>query len=214
MNIRSDRRLPDEVVAELASHLEDLYDELRLQGFAEAEAVERVLSSERDWRELSFAIHRTRHAWSTVNQRTQQLWFPALTTLLTANLLPMVFARASRARFPTAGPLALYLPWFATQPFIGALGAHLSRRAGGLRSARLVAGLFPSIVIAAVGLLLIPASIFLERNMWAMTHPVLLVLNGLAWLGPVGVALFCGALPFLELGSFGANSVKPGMSQR
>jgi len=213
LDAREDRPWPDEVIAELASHLEDSYDEFRVQGLGEHEAAERVLSSLPEWRRLNHAIQSARYTWRTMNRRTEQLWFPALVTLLAANLLLMVFARAISFWFPNAGPTAIYVPWLVTQPFVGAFGAHLSRRAGGLRSARVLAGLFPSIVIAAVGLLLIPASVFLERNVWAMTHPVLLVLGGLAWQVPVAVALFCGALPFLEIGGLGANSVKLGMNR-
>jgi len=211
LNAREDRPFADEVIAELASHLEDSYDEFRLQGLGEHEAAERVLSSAPEWRRLNHAIQSARHTWRTMNRRTEQLWFPALATLLAANLLLMLLARVILFWFPNAGPTAVYVPWLATQPFVGAFGAHLSRRAGGLRSARVLAGLFPSIVIAAVGLLIIPVSVFLERNMWAMTHPVLLVLGGLAWQAPVAVALFCGALPFLEIRGLGANSVNLGM---
>jgi len=201
MNKHDGRGLPDEVIAEIATHLEDCYEELRLQGLEEAAAIERVFGSLTNWHDLDRSLRKSRQPWRTINRRTEQLWLPALATLVATNLLLMAFTRASIAWFPRTGPVGIYAPWLATQPLIGALGAHLSRRAGGLRTARLIASLFPSIVLLGLGVFLVPVTAFLERNVWATAHPVLLVVNGLACLTPIGIALLCGALPFLELSS-------------
>jgi len=195
---RGERPLPEDVIVELASHLEDCYEELRLQGAGEAEALEHVLCSV-EWQDLSSSIYGSRHRWCAINQRTQQLWLPGLVTLLAANLLLMAFAHASENWIRGAGPAGAYLLWLATQPLIGAIGAHLSRRAGGLLRARLLASLFPSVVIVGLGLFLVlPACLLFESNTWAAAHPISLVLRGLGWVAPAAVGLLGGALPFLE----------------
>jgi hypothetical protein len=212
-NDRGNRSLSEEVIAEIATHLEESYEHLRLQGLGEAEAVESALRSLADWRSLNRAIRKSRHAWRIINQRTSQLWIPGLATLLATNLLLLVFMRAGMAWFPKTGPAGAYLVWLSTQPFIGALGAHLSQRAGGLRTARLIAGLFPSIVTAGLGLFLMPLTFLLDRNTWASAHPALFVIGGVVWLAPAAIGLFCGALPFLELRTLTSESILPRTAQ-
>lgn len=204
---RGERPLPEDVIAELASHLEDCYEELRLQGAGEGEAVEHVLGLV-EWQDLSSSIYGSRHGWRAINERTQQLWLPGLVTLFAANLLLMVFGRASESWIRGAGPAGAYLLWLATQPLIGAIGAHLSRRAGGLPRARLLASLFPSIVIVGLGVFVVlPACLLFESNTWAAAHPISLVLRGLAWVAPAAVGLLGGALPFLENCGFEGNNL-------
>lgn len=202
-----ERPLPEDVLLELASHLEDHYEELRLRGASEAEAVERVLDSV-EWQDLSSSIDGGQHAWHSINQRSQQLWLPGLVTLLAANLLLMAFAHASESWIRGVGPAGAYLLWLATQPLIGAIGAHLSRRAGGLLGTRLLASLFPSVVIVGLGVfLLLPASLLFESNAWAAAHPISFVLRGLAWVAPAAVGLLGGALPFLKDCGFEGNDL-------
>jgi hypothetical protein len=58
---------------------------------------------------------------------------------------PVVTLRTSTTS--TSYSFAAYLPWLILLPFCGAAGAYLSRRAGGQPALRLVAGLFPVVVL-------------------------------------------------------------------
>ena len=93
--------------------------------------------------------------------------------------------------------IADYLPWIAAQPLAGAAGAYLCSLAGGRRFRRLIAGLFPAIVMVGCWAIVIPASSFAERNTWVSRHPGDLVLGGCIWTLPCAMSLLFGTLPFL-----------------
>jgi hypothetical protein len=166
-----------EVVTELATHLEEFYEALRLRGVSEGEAIERALGELGDPVQLTKAIARAKRRGVRINERTKQLWLPALASLAAANLLlmaltinslqPRLVVERSTAWFPGLALLAAYLPWLSSQPLLGALGAWLSHRAGGNRAARLCAALFPSIVMLGCWSLLVPVSVAVEKNTWA-----------------------------------------------
>jgi len=85
----------DEIVAELAGHLEDRYDELRAEGAAESEAIEGALSEVTDWSALARRIRHAKRNPSAMNERTPQLWLPGLASLTAANLLLMLLSYMS-----------------------------------------------------------------------------------------------------------------------
>lgn len=64
------------IVAELASHLEDVYEEACAQGLCKSEAIERSLAQVADWRGLSRNIQRAKCKEGMMNQRTKTLWLP------------------------------------------------------------------------------------------------------------------------------------------
>ena len=201
--------LGDEVVAELAGHLEDAYEALRAEGVDEREAVERALGEAADWKALARGIRRAKRGPVGMNERTRQLWLPGLASLTAGNLLLAVFSHASqnprmvaeRATewFPGLALIAAYMPWVAAQPLVGALGAWLSHRAGGGRAMRLCAALFPSIVMMACWGLFIPATVAMEGSAWVTQHPVYFVLGAVAWVAPAAIGLLLGSLPFLGI---------------
>lgn len=198
-------------MAELASHLEDCYEELRAQGACESEAIERALGEIGDSRQLTREIRRIKAGGCSMNPRTKQLWLPGLASLTAGNLVlmaltsislgPRVVVERSAAWFPGLALMTAYLPWMVAQPLIGALGAWLSHRAGGRRTVRLCAGLFPSIVMLACWGILIPATAAIEHA-WVMRHPIHLVLGALAWVAPATFGLLLGSLPFLSVANF------------
>ena len=212
----------DEVVAELAGHLEDRYEVLRAQGVCESEAIAHAISEIGDSRQLAGRIRRAKRPGGTMNDRTKQLWLPGLASLTVGNVLLMIFTRISldsrlvaersTALFPGLALMEDYMPWLAAQPLIGALGAWLSYRARGGRAMRLCAGLFPSMVMLACWGLLIPATAAIERHAWAARHPVYLLLGTLVWVAPAMMGLLLGSLPFLGIRDFrgpGATSPCP-----
>ena len=63
----------DEIAAELASHLDDLYGERRKQGLSESEAVARALQEVPDWQGLAKTIQRAKREEGIMNDRTKRL---------------------------------------------------------------------------------------------------------------------------------------------
>lgn len=195
-----------EIAAELASHLEEVCEERRAQGLPESEAAWQALSEVFDWNELARRIHRAKREEGTMNDRTRHLWLPGLASLSVAIAVEVVLAQLSyRPHMILRAHVTqlMYVLWLVAQPVCGAVGAYLSRRAGGTRPARLAAGLFPS------GLLLTAVLIVVTINLTLRATGL-----GSPDLGPPNVAMFAraiatvilipggamllGALPFLS----------------
>ncbi|MGA2716964.1 MAG: hypothetical protein ABSG41_28085 [Bryobacteraceae bacterium] len=197
----------EEIVAELAAHMEDLYEEGRERGLAESEAVAQALEQVMDWQSLARRIRRVKRDEGVVNARTRQLWLPSLVSLTLANALLMVMAKLSleprmivsysMSWYPGGALMLAYLQWLAAQPLTGAAGAYLSYRAGGDRLARLLAGLFPSIVMLGLWCVLIPVSEIVTRHAFVMRHPVYFAVGAMGWVLCPGMALLFGAMPFV-----------------
>jgi len=196
------QQIGDEVVTELAAHLEEFCKESCARGTSESEAMERALAQVADWQGLGLAIADAKNEEERMNDRTKQLWLPGLAAL-TASMLWLMILQGLNWHSQTvlfhASPLMKpFLIWLLTQPIFGATGAFLSRRAGGDRKALLVAGIFPSIVmfgVLAFGLLI---AIFVERNRFVLEHPVQLVLVFLPWVVFPALTLLAGVVPFLK----------------
>lgn len=156
---------------------------------------------------------RTAPEVALMNSRTRTMWLPGFVTLTAASLFlfaeEMVLVHdpsfyltgiclqpdhliVSRAAF------CFYLGWLLTQVLCGALGAYLSRRGGGSRLARVIAGTFPALVIFGLCALVIPVSALFERNSYVLHHPAGLAFAIFLWAGAPGVALLAGASPFLQ----------------
>jgi len=190
----------EEVVQELAAHLEETYGALRGQGLSEPEAVNRALQEAGNWNVLTENIRRSKE--QPMNQRTRTLWLPGLASFAAASLFLLVLTQISMeprflVRLPGLGR-TFYIEWLCAQVLFGALGAFLSRRAGGKRSARIVAGAFPAIVQLGLWAFWIPASALLEHNAFVLLHPLYYAFGMFVWVVPPGIALLLGAAPFLH----------------
>jgi hypothetical protein len=194
LDLPADER--QEVIAELAAHLEDLYDEQIQKGLSESEARKKVMNEVVQWRSLAQNIQRTKLKEGIMNARTKHLWLPGLVSLAAAMGLLMMLTQISlQPRFLGRSPLQMVLlPWLVLLPLCGGAGAYLSRRGGGYRWARLAAGLFPTIVLLVLGsILTLTRLVVLARPSW--------------WYGSLAIALgivlpsaalLVGTLPFLK----------------
>lgn len=193
----------EEIVAEFACHLEDHFNELRRRGLSEEEAIQRALDEIPNWQRLSRRINRASREEDNMTQRTKSLWIPGF-SMVAVMLLGLI--GAFRANMYPYGlivtsdySLLIYVPWLASLPLIGALGAYWSRRSGGGSSTGLRASLIPVAVLISMFLLSTPVTVF-----WIF-RSVLSVGRQLAYLGSCSLhwvvypslLLLFGALPFL-----------------
>jgi hypothetical protein len=82
----------------------------------------------------------------------------------------------------------------------GALGAYLSRRGGGERRARLVAGVFPALMFLCSLSFVGVTAVFVEHNQFVLDHPLYFATMIFPWVIFPGLALALGVLPFLREG--------------
>ncbi len=257
----------EEVIAELAGHLEDACENEHAQGRSEAEAGTRILANIR-WRKLARAIRASKPGEEKMNARTKTLWLPGMAILFPAGLLLMLLDRApvlqqllflgcmglllcaaiseaarmsQRTRslwlpgfvslvaaslfliavgfvrdpsyffsgislqphnlvLPSYAPgRTFYLTWLLAHVLFGALGAYLSRRAGGTRAARMVAGAFPAILMFGLLGLVVPISaVFFEHNAFVLSHPNNFAAGILVWAVAPAIPVLIGTAPFLK----------------
>jgi hypothetical protein len=192
----------NEVVAELAAHLEDNFDQQRALGADESTAIRRALNEVVDWRQLSRRIRRSKQREGQVNYRTKALWLPglaslaatmgALTIITMINLEPRIFLYGSLAF------VQMYVRLLVVLPAVGALGAFLSRQANGDLKARLAAASFPAFVILSLFCPAIIVAGVLEHQLTWGVLPVAFALTVFNWILIPCACLLLGALPFLR----------------
>lgn len=198
------REIRDDVVTELAAHLEEAYADAMAHGLGDAEAVEHALQEAGNWNVLAENIARvTYKEEQSMNNRTKSFWLPALASFTAASLFLLALTKISMQpqsliRLSSGLGRPFYFGWVAAQILFGALGAFLSRRAGGSRTTRILAGIFPAIVMFLLWAVVIPASAIAEHNAFVLNHPLYYALGIFVWVVPPGVALLAGTVPFLK----------------
>lgn len=196
----------EEIATELAAHLEDLYDEYRAQGLAESRAADRALNEVVDWRELKRRIALAKREEGVMNDRTRRFWLPGLASFSAAVICQAVLAYWSyqpHMLFRSHQFQLAYALWLIAQLFCGAVGAFLSRRAGGQQTARLAAALITSLILMSAMLAVVGISAmarvtgFWRQDFGSIDMAMLARAVATGVLIP-SVALFLGALPFLS----------------
>jgi len=193
-----------QVVEELAGHLDDQYQSLLAKGISEQTATKCVLQQDMDWGELKSKIESSRSKEQTMNRRVSQFWFPAfLTILLAMSFLMIVEALGFEPWVSSAwgGPqgtvpvAVVYLPWLITLPFIGALGAHLSGRAGAPPWVVFASVMFPAVPYLFFFVIGLPTAVVLDGH---VAHSIVLsafFVGFGAWVLLPAAALLAGGLP-------------------
>jgi hypothetical protein len=193
----------EQIRAELAGHLEDAYADAIRRGCTEEDAAARALAQVPDWTRLADAIRRADQKEGPMSPDAKTLWLPGMAALGCAaavmlgvpRLLPASLWLDPRATMPmTAGLLLSYLAF-------GALGASLSRRAGGGIAARLAAGIFPLALHVSMFVTVVVAAMFGDRRSPEAIQINFQLRAALIFIVIPGIALAVGTLPFLRDGA-------------
>jgi len=200
--------LTPEVIEELAAHLEDCESFLLAEGTLPAEAFERTRRELIGSPDLAKRIEQARG--DQMNHRSKVLWLPGLASFAASAVSLAILQRialhthafltaASNPRTDHWFAASNFLPYFAwllCQPLCGALGAGLSKRAGGGTLEFVGSGIFPSLIMFAMMVLLFPFAIFVEKNPYILSHLGDAAIGLGAWVGLPGAFLLLGTLPF------------------
>ncbi len=188
-----------EVIAELAAHLEESFEELRRQGLAEEAAVSRTLLQVKDWQSLRRKIQTARRKENIVSNRVRQFWLPGFATLfLSTILLAVTEIYGPKPWIMSWGhpPVALiYIPWLFCLPFVGAVGAYLSYRAGGSGRTIFLSTIFSALPFLASIVVVLPVSLIFDHFIAHNIAPMALVMALLGWVLIPVAALLAGGLP-------------------
>jgi hypothetical protein len=199
--IALDAEEKDEVRAELAAHLEELYEVSCKEGLPEKEAVRRTLEQVADWRDLQRRILIAKRSGYPMQKRVQQLWVPGfLTMALSIVSLVTLQKLGFNARMVSwrDSDIFFYAPWLVSLPILGALGAYISSRAGGSRRTALLASIFPALALTLTFLLMFPIGFIVERIIGSQVDfnivAASLLRDGIDWILVPGAALLTGGL--------------------
>ncbi|HMD32548.1 MAG TPA: hypothetical protein VKG84_11615 [Candidatus Acidoferrales bacterium] len=190
----------EEVIAELAEHLEDVYQDARRRGLSHEAAMASTKEQTSDWRLLAERIRRARAREDVVSHTAKTIWVPGISVLFFASLLLLAMTRLMP---PTAwasphGPWLVAVPWLCAYLVFGALGAWWSYRAGGSMSERFFSGVFPAALHLAI--FVTGAAAAMIGRPWSSEYRQLAFLATvfLRWVMIPGAALALGTLPFLR----------------
>ena len=188
-----------EVIAELAAHLEECFEELRRKGLAEEAAVTRTLLQVKDWQVLRRKIQTARRKENIMSNRVRQFWLPGFATLFLSTILlalteiygpkPWIL---SLSHPPV---LLIYIPWLFCLPFVGAVGAYLSHRAGGSGRTIFLSTIFSALPFLASIVVILPVSLIFDHFIAHNIAPMALVLALFGWALIPAAALLAGGLP-------------------
>ena len=188
-----------EIVEELAGHLEEIFDDLRRQGFSEEDATRGCLLEVEDWRGLGLRIEAARRKENPMNNRVMQFWLPGLLTFtLSMGLLAVAEIYGPKPWILRSGNppvMVVHIPWLLGLPVVGAIGAFLSRRAGGSRRAVFSSIVFPVVPYLAAILFISPVVLSFDHFIAHSPMPASILMAVLGLVLTPGAALLAGGLP-------------------
>jgi hypothetical protein len=213
----------EEIVTELAAHLEDGYHDDLARGLTESEAGQRALS-EVQWNALARRIRRATFKEAPMNSRVKGLWLPAIVNMLLAMslfvicqihpvqqavrvaiiwLMVTLGKHGAHLLMGQVGRMSVALslvPWFFTLPLSAAVASRLAKRAQAPPALRLIAGMAPSLAWLAV-FTAMALEFTLDRWQFPAGFPLELnffVLSAVCLIVLPALPLLVGTLPFLR----------------
>jgi hypothetical protein len=197
-----DGRKEAQIRAELAGHLADAYADAMRRGCDDEDAAARALAQVPDWTNLADVIRRANQEGDPMTRDARTLLVPGMAALCGASAVVLGLLRFVPPSVWTDDRMAvrLLVPalWLVCYLALGALGASLSRRAGGGVAARFVAGIFPLALHLLIFATVVVAAVF-ENSRFPEPLQINFQLRAaLAFLVVPGIALAVGALPFLR----------------
>lgn len=137
-----------------------------------------------------------------MNMRVRQLWAPVLSTALISVGVQFVALRVPQLPpwvfFTRNGVSIVLLPlWLLALPFIGAMGAWLSLRAGGSTCYQLLSALGSAWVNAGILTVAVPLSMIIEGHFYLGTKLTAYIGYMTTWCLIPALFLVLGALPCL-----------------
>jgi len=189
----------EDVIAELATHLEELCEHEQTRGRSELEAEKWVLANIR-WQKLAREIRAAKREEESMKNRKRTLLLPTFANLLLLTL--GILALGFLGFHPEIDAqhhvwFSFPIPWLLALPFVGAAGTLLAKREGASPAERLVAGLAPSVVWLAE-FCLMAVAIECDRHDFAPFPPQYFGLTALWWVVLPVLAQLAGTLPFIQ----------------
>jgi hypothetical protein len=209
----------DEVVAELAGHLEEAFESFCREGISEQDATRRALAQVADWNALRRKIYLARNKEDNMEPRVTRFWLPGLLGFALAMILDVASYRF------LSHPLVLsldrgtpilrfHISWIPALLLVGAIAAYLSRRAGGTLRMSLLSSIFPVLPLAVVFLVAIPTGLVVGHPIAYGIVAQQILYMALGWVLAPGAALVTGGLfaqRFLTGGSRSGPRVNAGV---
>src|SRR5207245_354630 len=176
------------------------YKALRARGLPEQAATQQTLAQVTDWQDLRREIQIARTVKENLmNDRVRQLWLPGLLTfVLSMGLLELVQKFGPRPfvlDLDMGTPvLMFYTSWLLTLPLAGAMGALLSKRAGGSPRILAISSVFPVLPFGVVFLIAIPAGLLIGHSLAHHIVAAAFLTMMFGWVLVPSVALLSGGL--------------------
>ncbi len=196
LGLRHERE--EEILAELAEHLEDQCGAKGEKALMSHSRVERIEDGT-NWTLLAREI---RHAEEeTMSPTAKTVWVPGVSMLFCSSILLLAMTRLvpPATWVDPKAPVLLLAPWLLSYLVFGALGASWSRRAGGSTAARFLSGTFP--LALHLALFFLPIIVAMASDVPRFPEHLqlsFLLRAGLGWVVIPGVALAIGTVPFLR----------------
>jgi hypothetical protein len=213
----------NDVIAELAGHLEEAFESFCRKGMSEQDATHRAFTEVTDWKALRRKIYLARNKEDIMEPRVTQFWFPGVLGFALFLPLSLILESASYRRYLggwfwlDSHPLVLsvdrgtpvltfHISWIVASLLVGAIAAYLSRRAGGTVRMSLLSSTFPVLPFVVVFLVAIPTGLVVGHPIAYSRVTELILYMALGWVLAPAVALLAGGLLVHFLVSRGPSS--------
>lgn len=202
-NLQLPAEIREEVLDEVANHLEDRYDRLLSSGVNEGEADRRTLECIENWNTLQTGILQERGGiMSTFGKQFTLPSALALGVAMISLALEMRFGPRPAVWFLSyPGAFVIYKIWPVALLLTGGFSAWVSMRAGAGRGRRLLAASSPALYMMGVMFLVVVTVVSMNLIGRLPSQPIYsrAFLVALAnWVAVPMIALLLGALPFLQ----------------